>query len=52
MCWQIVPTELASVLADADPESANRAMRAMMTMKKLDIRAMKEAADGTAGPLR
>ncbi len=44
--WQIVPTELPSVLADPDPERAGRAMQAMMTMKKLDIHAMKDAADG------
>lgn len=44
--WQIVPTELPSVLTDPDSERVSRAMQAMMTMKKLDIRAMKEAADG------
>ena len=44
--WQVVPAELPSVLGDPDPERAKRAMQAMMTMKKLDIRAMKEAADG------
>ena len=46
--WQVVPSELPSVLGDPDPARANRAMQAMMTMKKLDIRAMKEAADGVA----
>jgi predicted 3-demethylubiquinone-9 3-methyltransferase (glyoxalase superfamily) len=44
--WQIVPTELPSLLGDPDPERANRALQAMMTMKKLDIHAMKAAADG------
>lgn len=43
--WQVVPSALPSLLGDPDPERANRAMQAMMTMKKLDIRAMKEAAD-------
>lgn len=42
--WQVVPSELPSVLGDPDPERAKRAMQAMLTMKKLDIRAMKEAA--------
>jgi predicted 3-demethylubiquinone-9 3-methyltransferase (glyoxalase superfamily) len=37
---------LPSVLGDPDRDRANRAMQAMMTMKKLDVRAMKEAADG------
>jgi predicted 3-demethylubiquinone-9 3-methyltransferase (glyoxalase superfamily) len=46
LCWQIVPSELHSVLGDPDPERAGRAMQAMMTMKKLDIEAMKAAADG------
>ena len=48
--WQIVPSELPSVLGDPDPERASRAMQAMMTMKKLDIRAMKDAADGVPHP--
>ena len=46
LCWQVVPSELPSVLGDPDPERANRALQAMMGMKKLDIRAMREAADG------
>lgn len=49
--WQVVPAELPSVLGDPDPERAGRATRAMLGMTKLDIRAMKDAADGvpTAG---
>jgi predicted 3-demethylubiquinone-9 3-methyltransferase (glyoxalase superfamily) len=46
--WQIVPSELPSLLSDPDPERARRAVQAMMTMTKLDIRAMKEAADGAS----
>jgi predicted 3-demethylubiquinone-9 3-methyltransferase (glyoxalase superfamily) len=48
--WQVVPTELSSLLADPDPERAKRATQAMMTMTKLDIRAMKQAADGLSTP--
>jgi predicted 3-demethylubiquinone-9 3-methyltransferase (glyoxalase superfamily) len=48
--WQIVPTELPAVLADPDAERAGRAMQAMLTMTKLDIGAMKAAADGKAPP--
>ena len=44
--WQVVPSDLPAVLSDPDPERAQRAMQAMMTMTKLDIRAMKDAADG------
>lgn len=43
--WQVVPSGLPEVLGDPDPERANRAMQAMLTMKKLDLRAMKDAAD-------
>lgn len=46
LCWQIVPSELSTVLGDPDPERAARATHAMPSMKKLDIRAMKQAADG------
>jgi len=44
--WQIVPSEVASLLGDPDTERAARATRAMLAMKKLDIGAMKAAADG------
>jgi predicted 3-demethylubiquinone-9 3-methyltransferase (glyoxalase superfamily) len=47
--WQIVPVELPSLLGDPDPERANRAMQAMLSMKKLDIQAIKRAADGESG---
>ncbi len=44
--WQIVPNQLADLLANPDPEKAQRAMRAMLAMKKLDIEMMKQAAEG------
>ena len=44
--WQIVPTALGDLLANKDPEKANRAMRAMLKMKKIDIAALKRAAAG------
>lgn len=46
--WQIVPQGLSEVLADPDPERAHRAVQAMMGMKKLDLPAMRAAADGSA----
>jgi predicted 3-demethylubiquinone-9 3-methyltransferase (glyoxalase superfamily) len=45
LSWQVVPAELETVLNDPDPARAERAMQAMITMKKLDINAMKQAAD-------
>ena len=46
LSWQIVPTALFELLGDPDPARAGRAMQAMMTMKKLDIAALRRAADG------
>jgi predicted 3-demethylubiquinone-9 3-methyltransferase (glyoxalase superfamily) len=42
--WQIVPTRLHELLSDPDPERAQRAMRAMFEMKKIDIAALERAA--------
>ena len=36
------------VFSDADPERARRAMEAMLKMKKLDVEALRAAADGVA----
>jgi predicted 3-demethylubiquinone-9 3-methyltransferase (glyoxalase superfamily) len=44
--WQIVPEELDDMLMDADRVKAERAMGAMMKMKKLDIAALRKAFDG------
>ena len=46
--WQIVPKALPSVLGGPDPEGRGRAMQAMLTMGKLDIRRLQEAYDGVA----
>ncbi len=42
--WQIVPTRLMELLEDADQERSQRAMRAMLEMKKIDIAAVEQAA--------
>jgi predicted 3-demethylubiquinone-9 3-methyltransferase (glyoxalase superfamily) len=44
--WQVVPEGLGSVMSDPDPARARRAMQAMMQMKKLDLAAMRAAAQG------
>jgi predicted 3-demethylubiquinone-9 3-methyltransferase (glyoxalase superfamily) len=44
--WQIVPTVLDVLLQDKDPEKANRVMKAMLQMKKIDIAGLQEAYDG------
>jgi predicted 3-demethylubiquinone-9 3-methyltransferase (glyoxalase superfamily) len=48
--WQVVPKGMDEVFSDPDPERAKRAMDAMLKMRKLDIGALRAAADGvTAG---
>ncbi len=44
--WQVVPDGLGAVLSDPDPIRAGRAVQAMMGMKKLDLPAMRAAAEG------
>ena len=46
LSWQVVPTALGELLDDPDPERAGRAMEAMLGMVKLDIAALRRAADG------
>lgn len=44
--WQVVPEGLSELLTDRDSGRAARAMQALMAMKKLDLTAMRQAADG------
>jgi predicted 3-demethylubiquinone-9 3-methyltransferase (glyoxalase superfamily) len=46
LCWQVIPAGLEELFADPDPERSRRAMEAMLKMSKLDIGAMRAAADG------
>jgi len=45
LSWQIVPTILVELLEDKDPEKASRVMQAMLPMKKIDIKTLKQAAE-------
>src|SRR2546422_5340892 len=45
LSWQIIPKALGSMLGDKDPERANRAMQAMLKMKKIDIKGLQQAYD-------
>ena len=47
LSWQVVPAGLDDLLADPDTGRAQRAMQAMLGMRKLDLAAMQAAADGT-----
>ncbi len=46
LSWQIVPTALTELLADPDPLKSQRVMRAMLTMKKIEISSLAAAAAG------
>jgi len=46
LSWQVVPKGMDEVFADPDPERARRAMQAMLKMGKIDIAALRRAADG------
>jgi predicted 3-demethylubiquinone-9 3-methyltransferase (glyoxalase superfamily) len=46
LSWQIVPAVLPELLQDADSERAQRTMKAMLQMKKLDVGALERAHAG------
>jgi predicted 3-demethylubiquinone-9 3-methyltransferase (glyoxalase superfamily) len=46
LSWQIVPDVLLELLQDSDSQKAERVMKAMLQMKKLDIEGLKQAAKG------
>lgn len=46
LSWQVAPTGMDGVFGDPDPKRAERAMRAMLGMGKIDLAALRAAADG------
>jgi predicted 3-demethylubiquinone-9 3-methyltransferase (glyoxalase superfamily) len=46
LSWQVVPTVLPEMLQDQNAEKSQRAMKAMLQMRKLDIAALKRAQAG------
>ncbi|HKZ01243.1 MAG TPA: VOC family protein [Pyrinomonadaceae bacterium] len=46
LSWQIVPDVLLELLQDGDSQRAERVIKAMLQMKKLDIAGLKRAAEG------
>jgi predicted 3-demethylubiquinone-9 3-methyltransferase (glyoxalase superfamily) len=46
LSWQVVPTIVSELLSDHTSEKSQRAMAAMMQMKKPDIAALQRAYDG------
>jgi len=47
LSWQVIPEGMEKLFADPDPEKAERAMHAMLEMKKIDVAALTAAAEGT-----
>jgi predicted 3-demethylubiquinone-9 3-methyltransferase (glyoxalase superfamily) len=45
LSWQVVPAGMGEMFADPDPARAQRAVQAMLGMKKLDVAALRAAAD-------
>ena len=46
LSWQVTPTGMDELFSDPDPKKAERAMRAMLGMTKLDLAALRSAAEG------
>lgn len=46
LSWQIVPVGMEKFMTGTDQEKIDRAMAAMLTMKKLDMQALQAAYDG------
>ncbi len=44
--WQVVPADVGKMIQDKDAEKADRVMRAILQMKKLDIKRLKNAYGG------
>jgi predicted 3-demethylubiquinone-9 3-methyltransferase (glyoxalase superfamily) len=44
--WQVIPTVLPEMINDPDSEQSQRAMTAMLQMKKIDINELKRAYEG------
>jgi predicted 3-demethylubiquinone-9 3-methyltransferase (glyoxalase superfamily) len=44
--WQVIPEGLTELVADPESPKSQRAMKAMLAMKKLDLEALQRAYDG------
>jgi len=45
LSWQVVPKNLGALLHNSDPEKANKVMKTMLAMDKLDIAALEKAGE-------
>ena len=44
LSWQIVPTVLSKLMSGKDPRKSERVMKAMLQMKKINIKGLQQAA--------
>lgn len=51
LSWQVIPEALPALMSDPDPARARAAQQALMTMSKIDINALRQAADSAAAPV-
>jgi predicted 3-demethylubiquinone-9 3-methyltransferase (glyoxalase superfamily) len=52
LSWQVVPTALPELMSNPDRAVAGRVMEALLRMKKLDIAALRQAAEGEPAEAR
>ncbi len=45
LSWQVVPSVLGEMMQDKDAEKSSRVMKAVLQMKKIDIRTLQQAYD-------
>jgi predicted 3-demethylubiquinone-9 3-methyltransferase (glyoxalase superfamily) len=48
LSWQVTPVGMEEFFDGSDPQRAERAMQAMLSMRKIDIAELRSAADGVA----
>ena len=49
LSWQIIPDRLGELLGDPDPGRSQRAMQAMLQMRKIDVQGLEDAANAADG---
>ena len=45
LSWQVVPDRLGELIGDPDPGRSQRAMEAMLQMRKIEVKVLEDAAD-------
>lgn len=48
LSWQIIPSALGGMISDPDPAKSQRAVQAMLQMRKIDIEGIRKAYNGEA----